>query len=157
MKKRLIALTILFILFLTATALAQTSIKAQVDKTSITTDETLTYKLIITSSDKKIPTPQIPKFEGFNVISQAQSTTVSHVKTKIKTIIVYEFILFPIDTGKFKIEPSIIKIKSKTYSTSAFEIEVTEGKTKPKPKPEQKPSLPKGIPSEEPEQPKITL
>ena len=137
-------------------AYAETSIKAEVDKTSITTDETLTYKIIITSSEKRMPEPQIPKFEGFSVISQAQSSTISFVQAGIKTILVYAFILAPTDKGKFKIRPSTIKIKNKTYSSDAFEIEVTQGKSKPKPPSEQKPSLPKELPQEE-EKPQITL
>lgn len=130
---------------------AETSIKAEVDKTSITTDEALTYKLIITSSDKGIPTPQLPKFEGFSVLSQAQSQTMSLVKSNIKTVLVYAFILAPINIGKFKIEPSSIKIKNEAYSTDAFEIEVKQGKTRPTVPQEEKLSLP------EKTQPEITL
>ena len=154
--RRFIIIGIVFgslFLFLTFTW-AETSIKAEVDKINITTDEVLTYKLIITSSDKKIPTPQLPKFEGFNVLSQAQSQTMSLLKSNVKTILVYAFILAPIDIGKFKIKPGSIKIKNETYSTDTFEIEVKEGKTKPAIPQEEKPSLPKET---QPEDPKITL
>jgi hypothetical protein len=139
-----------------ALGFAETSIKAEVDNTSITTGETLTYKLVITSSDKKLPTPELPKFEGFNVLSQAQSQTISLVKSDVKTILVYAFVLAPTDTGKFKIEPSAIKIKNETYSSDAFEIEVRQGRAKPQAKPEQKPSLPEPTQPES-EQPKIVL
>lgn len=133
---------------------AETSIKAEVDKTSITTDETITYKLVITSSDKKLPTPQLPKFEDFSVLSQAQSQTMSLVKSNVKTILVYTFILMPVNIGKFKIESSSIKIKNEIYSTDAFEIEVRQGKTRPTIPKEEKPSLPEKT---QPEEPKTTL
>jgi hypothetical protein len=135
MKKTVLILFI-FLFFFLDSAYAQTTIKAEVDKTTLTTDDTLTYKLIITSSEKKIPAPQVPKFEGFNIISQAQSSTLSFVKGNIKTILVYAFILAPTDIGKFKIEPSQIIVKGKTYSSEGFEIEVTQGKMKPKIPPE---------------------
>lgn len=142
--KKFIVIGIIYIsLFLFTTGvLAETSIKAEVDNNSITTDETLTYKLIITSSDKKLPTPQLPKFERFNVLSQAQSSTLSFVKSNVKTILVYAFVLAPTDIGKFKIEPGAIKIKNETYSSDAFEIEVRQGKARPETKPKEKSLLP---------------
>jgi hypothetical protein len=151
---KIIIFTTIFMLLVISLAFAQTSIKAEVDKTSITTDELLTYKIIITSHEEKLPAPQVPKFEGFNVVSQAQSSTVTFAKSKIKTILVYAFILSPAAIGKFKIEPACIKIENQAFSSDAFEIEVTQGKAEPKPK--EKPPLPKEIPSET-QQPKITL
>ena len=143
-------------LFITE-AFAQTSIKAEVDKTTVTTDDTITYKLIITSSEKNIPEPQLPKFTGFKIISSAQSSTVSFIKGNVKTIVVYAFILVPTDIGKFKVEPSSIKIKNETYSTGTLEIEVKQGKVKPKAEPGQKPPIPEETQPETEEQPQITL
>jgi hypothetical protein len=156
MKFKLFISTILFIFFSAANAFGEISIKAEVDKTSISTDETLTYKLAITSTENEAAQPQIPKFTGFNVISQAQSSTFSYLKTGPRTVLVFAFILAPNDIGKFKIEPSVIKLKSKTYSTDSFEIEVTQGKAKPQVPPEEKPSLPEEFQPES-GQPKITL
>jgi hypothetical protein len=156
MKFKLFISTILLIFFSAANAFGEISIKAEVDKTSISTDETLTYKLIITSTDNEAPEPEVPKFTGFDVISQAQSSTFSYLKTGPKTILVLAFILAPNDIGKFKIEPSVIKLKGKNYSTDSFEIEVTQGKAKPQVPPEERPSLPEKFQPES-DQPKITL
>ncbi|MDP3731967.1 MAG: BatD family protein [Candidatus Omnitrophota bacterium] len=158
MKNKLIWWVILFILSYATVASADTSLKAEVDRLSLTTDEILTYKLIITSSDKKISAPQLPKFEGFSVVSSAHSSTVSFVKNNIKTILVYAYILAPTDIGKFKIEPSTIKIKNETYSTDTFGIEVKFAKVRSQAKPEQKPPVPKGThPEKREEPPQITL
>lgn len=156
MKFKLIISTLLLIFFSAANAFAEISIKAEVDKTSITTDESLIYKVIITSTENEAPQPQTPDFTGFNVLSQAQSSTFSYLKTGPKTILVLAFILVPNDIGKFKIEPSVIKLKGKTYSTDSFEIEVTQGKAKPQAPPEEKPTLPEESQPES-DQPKITL
>ena len=154
MKKIIVSLAIFVFAFIAA-SFAETEIKAEADKTSITTDDGLTYKIIITSSDKAVPAPQLPKFRGFSVLSQAQSSTMSFVKSNVKTILVYAFVLAPTDVGKFEIEPSTIKIGNKTYSTQALEIEVKPGKTKPKTHPEE-PSLPeKSLP--ESQEAQVTL
>lgn len=156
--RRIIIIAIIFLTLLVTRVFAETSIKAQVDKNIITTDETLTYKITISSSKETLPSPVIPKFDDFKVISSSQSSTISFIKSSIQTQVAYEFILVPAGTGKFKIEPSRIKINNQTYSTVAFEIEVRLGKFKPKIEPQQKPSLP--IPKEsrpESEEPQITL
>lgn len=155
MKRFLFLVTMALIIFLTDSVLAEIEIKAQVDKNKLTTDELLTYKLIITSDEKNIPQPQIPRFEGFNIVSQAQSTTVSLAKSNIKNIIVYAFILAPQNVGKLKIESSQIKFKGKIYQTEAFDIEVNQGKTKPLTPPKQQENLPSEYPEEQAD--KITL
>ncbi len=155
--KKIIILSVIFTSLFIATAFAQASIKAEVDKTIVTTDDTITYKLIITSSEKNIPTPQLPKFTGFRVISSAQSSTVSLTKGNIKTIFVYAFILVPTDIGKFKIEPSEIKIKNETFSSVSFEIEVKQGKANPKAEFEQELSIPEETQPEIEKLPQITL
>jgi len=155
--KKIIILWVIFTSLFIAEAFAQTSIKAEVDKTIATTDDIITYKLIITSSEENIPKPQLPKFRGFKIISSAQSSTVSFIKGNVKTIVVYAFVLVPTDIGKFKIEPSSIKIKNETYSTGTIEIEVKQGKVKPKAQPQQKLPLPEETQPETEEQPQISL
>jgi hypothetical protein len=148
-------LAILFVLCALVTAIAQNSIKAEVDKRSISTDDTITYKLTITSTENKTEQPQLPSLEGFSVLSQAQSSTISFARSNIETLFVYVFVLAPKQAGKFKIEPSQIKFQGKTYSSDIFEIEVTQGKQKLEPEPEEKPSLPEGF---QPQiEPQITL
>ena len=85
-----------------------------------------------------------------------QSSSMSFVKNNIQRNLVYIFILAPLNIGKFKIEPSVIKIGNKTYSTDTFEIEVISGKARPKTPLEQRPSQPEKIQPES-EEPQITL
>jgi len=144
--KRIVLYSILFIFSFRAIALAQTTIEAKVDKTTLTTDETFTYKLTVTSSKENIPLPQLPKFEGFEVLSQVESSSMSLVKEEAQIKLSFVFILTPTEIGKFKIEPSSIKIKDQTYTSEAFQIEVKG------------PLLPKNIPSDiNSQQPQINL
>lgn len=136
MKIKFIIINALFILLITVKSFAETSIKAEVDKTQITADEVLTYKITIGSTEKKIPQPKLPQFKGFNLISQSQSSSISFGKDNIKTILVYEFILSPIKQGEFKIESSVVTVGGKTYSSQSYQIKVTAGKIKPRILPE---------------------
>lgn len=154
--KKTIFIALVFIFFFIRLTYADTSIKAEVDKLKLTTEESLTYKVIVTSSERRLPEPNIPKFDGFAIVSQAKSSSVSLVKNTLKTVLVYVYILLPRAIGKIKIEPSTIKVKGKIYSTDAIEVEVIQGKREPRIKPKEKPYSPKGIQPES-EQSKITL
>jgi hypothetical protein len=150
MKAAYIFLTA-FLVFSTFTAAhAQaTAIKAEVDKTSLTADESLAYKLTVTSLAKNVPGPQPPKFDNFYIVSQAQASTISIEKGKLRSTLNYTYILIPKEAGKFKIEPSRIKIDGKVFSSEGFEIEVKPGSPKPKPGlPPEGPCVPENTPSE---------
>jgi len=139
-----------------ASALAQTEIKAEVDKTSITADELLTYKVVVTSSEKELPSPKFPEFAGFRIVSQAQSSTVSYVKGGAKSILVWAFILAAKDKGKLRIGPSIIKVKEELYSTQSFDIEVKPGNEETESQPIEEPPLMPQLPDRI-EEPRVTL
>ena len=106
---------------------------AEVDKAKASTDDEITYKLNIVSDKNNTSDPQLPDFKGFQVISQAQSTTVSFQKGRPDVLMTYVYILVPIAPGKFTIGPSSVKISGKSYSTRSFDIEVTQGEGPPKP------------------------
>jgi hypothetical protein len=128
--KKILFLFLAFFLLFQSSALAEISLRCEVDKKTIATDDELVYKLIISSSEKNIPAPNLPAFAGFGVISQAQSSTVIFKKSDIKTLLVYTYILTPLKAGKFKIAPSAVTIKDKTYTCEEIEIEVIQGNSK---------------------------
>lgn len=155
---KIIILSIVFVGLFISVSFAQTSIKAEVDKTSLSVSEPLTYKLTITSSDKDIPAPQLPKFTGFQVISSAQSSSLTFANGEAKAVVIYAFVLSPIEIGKFKIGPSSVKIKNETFSTVDFEIDVKQGKPKSKVEPKKRPHIPEETQPEETQVvPQITL
>jgi len=127
-KSILIWLSPFFILLSFSFVFAETSIKAEVNKKNISTDEVVTYKLVISSSEVKLPLPQTPKFEGFKVVSVAQSNSTAFSQGKPQVTLSYAFILVPLKTGKIKIPPASIKVSNKNYSSDAFEVEVKQGK-----------------------------
>ena len=152
MKKVILALAILMF-FGVNLACAEISLKAEVDKLALSTDQALTYKLTINSTEKQLPQPQFPKLESFSVVSQTQSSNISFEKDGIKTAVVYAFTLVPLKAGKFKIPSSQLKINGKVYQSESFDIEVTQGKANLKPPQEQ---APEETPPES-EEPQYTL
>ena len=158
MKIRIFSL-ILLVLLAPVFVFAETTIKAEVDSKKATTDEALTYKVVITSTESQLPMPQFPKFTGFAVLSQANSSTISFMRGGAKTILVYAFILAPTSPGKFTIDPVAIKVKNEVFTSEALEIEVSQGKRKAQPAPVPQRKMP-SVPQETqplPQEPQYTL
>lgn len=132
-------------LLFTGMAFAEVSIKAEVDKVSLSTDDFLTYKLTVSSSERNVPAPQLPDFKAFSAVSQMQSSNISFGRKDIATVIVYTYILVPLQAGDFSIGPGTIKIENTAYSTEEFKIKVTQGKARSEPEAEPGPSEPKKI------------
>jgi hypothetical protein len=153
--RKIILSIIIFILSFISWVFAETAIKAEINKTKLTTDQTLTYKIIITSDESKLPALSVPEFEGFNLVSSVQSQSLSFKPNNVKTTFIYTFVLAPTAIGKFKIQPSQIRIKNQIFSTQTFEIEVMQGKRKMQVPLQKKPIQPPEIP--ESEEPQITL
>ena len=133
MQSKLALGSLFFVLMCFSSAFGETTIKAEVDKPRIATDEVLAYKLSVSSTEKNIPQPQAPAFDGFAVISQAQSSTISFMQRGPKTILILVYMSAPLNSGKFTIQPSRISMQGNIYTSEAFEIEVTQGKTEPQP------------------------
>jgi hypothetical protein len=154
---KLFSLFLLFFFFSLSIIFAKTVVEAEIDKTKIATDESITYKFTITVDSKdKVLKPTFPKFEGFSILSQAQSSTVSFGNKGTQSMLLYVFILAPLKTGKLEIEPGKVKIEGKEYLSDGFQVEVTPGKTQSQ---EPGPQIPPQPEEDqlEPESPQITL
>ncbi|MDD4953686.1 MAG: BatD family protein [Candidatus Omnitrophica bacterium] len=142
MKTRYLLLIALFLFLLYTTVFAQATIKAEVDKTDLSTDQTLTYKLIISSSGQEQVIPKAPDFKGFQVVSSARSSQVSFEKNQIKKSATYLFVLSPEKAGDYQIGPATVKIGKDNYTTQTIDIKVKEGTRPPVQEPEPKTDLP---------------
>ena len=156
-----VLLSVLILCCFAVAAYGETTIKAEAEKSKISTDEGVAYKVIIASTENALPAPVFPKFTGFAVVSQARSSTVSFMAGGVKTILVYAFILAPMKTGKIKIDPVSINVKNEVFSSEPVEIEVTQGKRKPEqqgePQPQNRNQVnPQPVPTA-PQEPQYTL
>ena len=120
-------LVVFLFLFAASKAFAEIKIKAELDKTGITTDEIITYKLTVSSSEKKLPAPKFAQFSGFNIVSSLQSSNISFSQGSMRSVITYSFVLAPTAAGIFKIPPSHIDFNNRRYESEDFEIEVKKG------------------------------
>ena len=107
--------------------LAETSVKAEVDKRSITADETITYKLTVVSSDLQISPPDFPEFTRFDLLSQSQSSSFSFSGEGARTMLVYVLVLLPKETGTLEIPAASVTAEGKRLSTEKFSIRVAPG------------------------------
>lgn len=133
---KIIIFSILFSSIILSNCLAETSIKSDVNKQALSTDEALNYKVIVTSTENEVPTPEIPPFEDFLVLYKLQSTTINFVKNAVKKTIIFAFTLRPKKEGLLQIKPSSIKINDEIFKTETLKIKVTKGKL----------AVPKGAP-----------
>lgn len=127
--KKILIIALFLVICLPATAFSdEIRIKAEVDRVSITTDEDITYKLIISSATlRNLPEPEFPEFENFYVLSSAQTSQISLGKGELKTLLIYVFVLQPKQTGELEIGPSKIVLNKKEYLSQQFKIEVKQG------------------------------
>jgi hypothetical protein len=112
-------------------ACAETTLKAEVDKTSISADETVTFKLTITTSERSLPAPSLPALKDFSVLSSAQSSTTTFQQGQIKIFVVYAFVLTPLRTGELVIPPATITSGKDVYTSAPITVTVKEGASSP--------------------------
>ena len=110
---------------------APAAIKVETDKQAVSTDDLLTCKVTITSAQRDLAQPQLPDFKGFAVVSQAQSSTVTVKEAAVNTILVFVFVLKPVETGTLTIGSAAITVEGRNYSSPPVTIEVKPGKLKP--------------------------
>jgi len=123
-------------------------VKSSVDKSKISQDQFLTYKIDISgdfNSDPQIALPDLKK--NFDIVSTMQSQSLN-VQRKQKTRqLAVVYILAAKATGKFTIAGAAIKVDQASFKTEAIEVEVTAAKGA-NPKPQKNPP-PEEIPPEE--------
>ncbi len=140
--KRLRVLVVIFAVCVLP-VFAETVLKAEADKTSISTDEVVTYTVSITSTDRSVPVPSLPAFDDFSVLSSVRSSSSTFQKGALKISVVYSFVLAPRKTGTLTIKPVTLAIGKEECVSDTLKIEVKEGSRVPvSPKSRSDPSLP---------------
>jgi hypothetical protein len=111
-------------------ALAQSPIRAEVDRAALSTDEILTLTVTLnTSSILDSPTPSLPDLQGFQVVDSSVSTQIAIVNADIETQAVYVYRLQPYQAGDLTIGPISVTLDGQAYSTQPMTVQVTQGVT----------------------------
>ena len=137
-KKVLIPISIiaLFILYITpGFAQGQSPISATVDRTSLTTDDTLTLTVTINANIANPPQPSLPGLAGFNIIGSSTSSQISIVNGAMSSRLNYNYSLQPYEAGTLVIEPVGVTIDGQAYTTAPINVQVTQGTGAPSPAP----------------------
>ncbi len=128
---RLIAL--LAVLSLAVPALAQSPITAKVNRTAITTDETVNLVVTVSSQSLAAPRPELPPLDGFEIVATGSTSQISMVGTKITTEGRYRYQLRPTKTGALVIPSITLSVNGQTFSTDPITVTVTQGTAPPQP------------------------
>lgn len=124
-----------------AQSAGQDPIFAEVDRTSLSTDETLTLTVTVSGGMLSTPRPALPDLQGFQILSSQSSSQISIVNGDISSRVVYVYRLQPYETGDLVIQPIAVTVDGQTYSTLPIGVQVVQGTGAPAPAPG---SLPPG-------------
>ncbi len=116
--------TIIFILvMLVPVSVHAVSIRAVVDKTSMTMEETLTLTVSVEDADADI---DISALKDFSIVSQSTGTSFKWINGKSSHEKIYTYMLSPLKKGRLIIPPISMEYKGKTYKTEPIYILVQD-------------------------------
>jgi len=109
-------------------AWAQSPIHADLDRTTVSTDETLVLTVTVNGGSLlSAPQPSLPSLPGFSIVGRSSSSQMSIVNGHISSMVGYTYRLQPYETGNLVIEPIGVTIGGQTYSTQPIAVRVTQG------------------------------
>jgi hypothetical protein len=103
------------------------SLTAEVDRTELSTDDTLNLTLTLQTPDGSSPRLMLPAIDGFRVAGTSMSTQLSSVKGAMRSSTTYAYRLQPTSAGTFRIPTLSLDWNGQTLTTEAIEITVTQG------------------------------
>ncbi len=118
---------------------------AQVDKSEISTGETLTFSVMIAGPMKETPKVQLTAFDGFQVVSTGQSQQIQIRPDQTQLALTLTYTLAPTQPGIHTLGPIKVEYQGKVYETQPVEVKVVPGPALERKIPEgkRKPNLPK--------------
>ncbi len=118
----------LFVLNLgTAQAQGQDVVTAKVDRTAITTDESLQLTVSIDDAAGKATQIVMPPLDGFQVLGSSSGQQISIVNGKTSRHSTYQYQLQPLQTGQLSIGTIAVEMNGSYYTTEPIVITVTQG------------------------------
>ena len=127
----LLALIVLGLTAMPQTASAQSPLSASVDRTAITTDDTVTLSVVVNSQSGATARPELPALDGFVVVGTNMSTQISMVNGAVNATIGYDYRLQPTRAGDLTIGAVIATIDGASYATNPITVQVTQGTGRP--------------------------
>lgn len=111
------------------------SIRASVDKTSLTINDHFTLSVIIEGSNiGSLSDPELPELAHFSIISSSQGSNFSWINGKISVSKSIQYIVKPLDIGTFTIPRIIVSQGKNKYSTDPITVTVSKSLAKRQPR-----------------------
>jgi hypothetical protein len=107
------------------------SFEARADKTSISMNETLTLRLVISGKNLNVAQPKLPSIQGFRAYSSGQSQNYSFVNGSVTSQSVYSYALAPQSPGEYTIPSFSIEVGGQTLTSEPIHVSVVSGAAAP--------------------------
>jgi len=105
-------------------------IRAEVNRTSLTTDDFLTLSVTVRSgSGGTISQPIVPVLDDFRLLGSSITSSTSIINGIVSSEVIYLYQLQPTRTGTLEIPAFTIDVNGQTHSTDPIQIQVTQGAT----------------------------
>lgn len=109
-------------------------ITAELDRATATTDDVVTLTVTVRSDDINPPMPEVPPFDGFEILGTGSSRQIEIVNGAVQSQAVYTYQLRPLRLGRLIIAPATVAIAGQAYASRPLALTVTAG-TAPTPAP----------------------
>lgn len=107
-------------------------LRAQVNTNDITTDETVTLTLTLTTPDGNAPRLNLPALDGFNILGSQTASQYSIVNGKATASMSYAYELQPTRTGDLEIPTLRLEMNGQPVMTDPITVHVTQGNGTPR-------------------------
>lgn len=102
------------------------SVTAEVDRSELTTDDTVTLTVVVTGSGR-VSQPTLPALDGLQILGTSRASQISIVNGVTNTQTIYRYTLQPLQTGEIEIGSISVIIDDQTYTTEPITLQVTQG------------------------------
>ncbi len=131
-KKIVIAIVTVFLIGLFALpAMAQSPVRAEVDRTDITSDDVLILSIIIEDANGNATEPQFEGIDGFAAQGKSSSTQLSIINGQRSRQTIYQYSLIPTQLGTLTVPAAHVTVDGNAYVTDPIHVNVTQGNGQP--------------------------
>jgi hypothetical protein len=130
-----VSVWVLFVLAAPVSAQGSINVTAEVDRTTISTDDLLTLTLTVAGDYQQLGEPQMSLMTGFNVVGSSRSSQFSMVNGAVTARTVFSYRLQPTGPGTFTIDRLTVPVNGSNFQTEPITIQVVQGEA-PTPTPD---------------------
>ena len=123
-----------FALFLWLSSWAHASdltFTADVDRTTLSMNETLTLQLTVAGGRVSVPQPVLSEIPGFRATYAGQSQNINYINGHVSSQLIFTFALAPLSPGEHVIPAISMNVEGQTLSTNPIPIKVVSGSAAP--------------------------